>query len=252
MDRQGAKQPAEGLSRDGGGPGAESRAILSDHDLFRGLSSAELDRILMLSRIEVFRPRQTIFLKGSAGRGLLAVLQGRVQIRALGPDGRELILNVIERGEVFGEIALLDGRERSADAVAMTRCRLLVIDRRDFVPFLRANPDTTLNLMTILCDRLRRTTEQVEDLMFLNLPSRLAKTLLAQVRDRREPAPGRIVIDLSQRMLANFIGFSRESVNKQLAQWQREGVVALAEGRIEILDAATLERCADGLRADPR
>lgn len=238
--------------RGGAGPGErkgsalDSRTVLRDHDLFRGLSSTEFERVLALSRIETYRPRQTIFLKGSEGRGLMAVLQGRVQIRAPGADGREIILNLIGEGGVFGEMALLDGRERSADAVAMTRCKLLVIDRRDFVLFLRQHPEVTLRLMAILCGRLRRTTEQVEDMMFLDLPSRLAKTLLNLAKGS---SGARYEINLSQRTLGNVIGFSRESVNKQLAQWQRDELVALADGRIAILDAAALERYAPG--SDP-
>ncbi len=226
---------------------AESRSSLAAHDLFRNFPPAELDRVLALSRVEVYRARQPIFLKGSEGRGLLAVLQGRVQISAPGSDGREIILNMIGEGGVFGEIALLDGRERSADAVAMTRCRLLVIERRDFVPFLRQNPDTTLSLMTILCDKLRRTTEQVEDLMFLDLASRLAKSLLHLSKGDVDAVGGRRPeIGLSQRTLGNVIGFSRESVNKQLAQWQKDGIVQLTDGRIAVVDAAALQRHAEG------
>src|SRR4051812_44908653 len=116
------------------GAAKDFRHILESNGLFGGLSAAELDRILGFARIESFRARDTIFLKGAPGRGLLAVLEGRVQIRAPGLDGREVTLNIIEAGEVFGEIALLDGRDRSADAVAMTDCKLLVIDRREFVP----------------------------------------------------------------------------------------------------------------------
>jgi CRP/FNR family cyclic AMP-dependent transcriptional regulator len=249
VERRDGTRPG-GVAR-GDGATTDSRTILAGHDLFRSLSPTELDRVLALARVETYRPRETIFLKGSEGRGLLAVLQGRVQIRSPGIDGREIILNLIEPGGVFGEIALLDGRERSADAVAMTRCKLLVIERRDFVPFLRQNPEATLSLMTILCDKLRRTTEQVEDIMFLDLPSRLAKSLLSLSKGDAGAGGGkRAEIDLSQRTLGNVIGFTRESVNKQLAQWQKDGIVALADGRIAILDAAALERYAAGTGLD--
>src|SRR5436190_14742763 len=150
------------------------RRILESHGLFGRLDREEIDRILAFARIETFRARQVIFRKGAPGRGLMAVLAGQVQIRSPGGDGRDAIINTIEEGEVFGEMALLDGGDRSADAVAAADCRLLVIDRRDFLPFLERNPGVAIRLMAILSDRIRRTTEQLEDLLFLDLASRLA------------------------------------------------------------------------------
>jgi CRP/FNR family transcriptional regulator, cyclic AMP receptor protein len=222
------------------------RQILESHRLFGGLSAAEIDKMLGFARTEAYRARETIFLKGSPGRGLLAVLKGRVQIRAPGADGREVTLNIVDEGEVFGEIALLDGRERSADAIAMTDCSLLVIDRRDFVPFLKENAEIALRLMAVLCDRLRRTTEQVEDLLFLNLSSRLAKTLLRLAADGDRQTEGLTLRHkLSQREIANLVGFSRESVNKQLAAWQKDRLVTVVEGTITIRDEDGLQEIAD-------
>jgi CRP/FNR family transcriptional regulator, cyclic AMP receptor protein len=222
------------------------RQILESHRLFGGLSAAEIDKMLGFARTDAYRARETIFLKGSPGRGLLAVLKGRVQIRAPGADGREVTLNIVDEGEVFGEIALLDGRERSADAIAMTDCSLLVIDRRDFVPFLKENAEIALRLMAVLCDRLRRTTEQVEDLLFLNLSSRLAKTLLRLAADGDRQTEGLTLRHkLSQREIANLVGFSRESVNKQLAAWQKDRLVTVVEGTITIRDEDGLQEIAD-------
>src|SRR5262249_62190316 len=108
----------------------------------------------------------------------MAVMSGSVRISVAADNGHEVVLNIIKPGQVFGEIALLDGRARTADAVAITDCELMVIDRRDFIPFLHHEPDVTLKLIEILCARLRRTTAQLEDLMNLSLPARLAKGLL--------------------------------------------------------------------------
>lgn len=222
--------------------------LLKGHDLFGKLGTAELESILSFARVETYAAKETIFLKGSPGRGMMAVLEGRVQMQAPSADGRTAVLNVMEAGEIFGEIALLDGRDRSADAVAMTACRLLVIDRREFIPFLRQNADVALRLMAILCERLRRTTEQVEDLLFLNLHTRLAKKLLSLAAELGEPAPDgrRTTPALSQRELAAMVGFTRESVNKQLSQWQRDGVIEARNGRIALLDEARLRGFAEG------
>ncbi|MBV9523838.1 MAG: Crp/Fnr family transcriptional regulator, partial [Alphaproteobacteria bacterium] len=139
-----------------------------------------------------------------------------MRISAPAPDGREIVLNTIREGEIFGEIALLDGKERTADATAQGACELLVIDRRSFVPFLRKNPEVSLRLIAVLCERLRRTTEQVEDMLFRDLPSRLAKKLieLAAAGGERDAAGRRIATRLSQRLLGTMIGMSRESINK--------------------------------------
>jgi len=212
---------------------AALRQILERHSLFGSLTPDELDQLLAHARLQTFRPRQEIFRKGAPGLGLLAVMKGKVRISSIGPDGNEAFLTIIDEGEVFGEIALLDGGERSADATAMTACELLAIDRRDFVPFVRANPEVALRLMSVLCKRLRRTTELVEDMIFLDAPQRLAKKLL-------QLAGGGTTINLSQRELGAMIGLSRESINKQLGHWQQEGLVKLGEGGIALVDLEAL------------
>jgi CRP/FNR family transcriptional regulator, cyclic AMP receptor protein len=226
----------------GGYSAAAKRQVLADHFLFGELTPAERDTLLAYARVERYPAGRTIFLKGSPGRGMMAVLKGRVRISASSPEGREIVLNTIEEGEVFGEIALLDGNERSADATAAADCDLLVIDRRDFVPFIESHPGLALRLIAVLCQRLRRTTQQVEDVLFLDLPSRLAKKLLdlAATRANRTPEGLRFDGKLSQRELGNMIGLTRESVNKQLAQWQQEGVIAVEKGIITVLDEEEL------------
>jgi len=216
---------------------AAMRQILERHNLFGSLTAGEIAQLLAHARVETFRARQPIFLKGAPGLGLLAVLKGKVRISSVGPDGNQVVLNVIEEGQVFGEIALLDGKDRTADAVAMVECELLAIDRRDFVPFVRANPEVALRLLSVVCERLRRTTEQVEDMIFLDAPQRLAKKLLQLVEAQAKP-----VLTLSQRELGNMIGLSRESINKQLKAWEQDGMLRIEQGTITVLDADALRR----------
>lgn len=221
---------------------ALTRQMMLRHSLFSALRANELDQLLAHARLGAYRARQEIFHKGSPGLGMLAVLKGNVRISSIGPDGDQVILNLIGEGEIFGEIALLDGKERTADAVAATDCELLLIDRRDFVPLLSANPDLTTRLLSVLCDRLRRTTEQVEDMIFLDAGTRLAKRLLRlgeQHRERNKTA-GRMIVLASQRELGTMIGLSRESINKQLAAWHREGIIKIEEGAIVIVDELAL------------
>jgi CRP/FNR family cyclic AMP-dependent transcriptional regulator len=237
----------QSASRPPGGGAVDRRTILRNHALFAHLTSGEVDQLLAHARVAHYRHGEVIFHKASPGTGMMAVLAGQVRISAPSPDGREIVLNMINAGEVFGEIALLDGKDRTADAVAQTDCELLVIERRSFVPFLTSNPEVALRLLAVLCDRLRRTTEQVEDMLFRDLPSRLAKKLLslAATSDERTPGGARIATRLSQRELGTMVGMSRESVNKQLRHWQLDGIVASEQGCILLMDERALQNLAE-------
>ena len=176
----------------------------------------------------------------------MGVLAGSVKISVASADGRDVVLNIINEGEIFGEIALLDGHPRTADATAMSDCELIVIERRDFLEFLRSEPDVTLKFIEILCARLRRTSEQVQDVTFLNLPTRLAKALLRLTAEIESSAPKRKVA-ITQRELSQIIGRSRESTNKQLGAWAKQGWIRLERGGVSVLQSDKLAKvAADG------
>jgi CRP/FNR family transcriptional regulator, cyclic AMP receptor protein len=204
--------------------------------LFRELGREVQERIGAYATTRHVERGATIFMKGDPGTCLFAVYSGTVEISVPSVDGRNAVVNLIKEGEIFGEIALLDGRPRTADAVAFVDCTLMVIDRREFLPLLREQPDIALKLLEILCARVRRTTEQVEELMFLNLRDRLAKTLL-RLSDAASP-PGRLAI--TQRELSEIAGLSREEVNKQLQVWSKDALVRLERGGIVVLKRAAL------------
>jgi CRP/FNR family cyclic AMP-dependent transcriptional regulator len=139
---------------------------------------------------------------------------------------------------------VLDGEERSADATAMTDCELLVLNRRDFLPVLEDHADLCMILLRLLCRRLRQTTEQVEDVMFLHLESRVAKALLQLVESvglRGLHSPS-VELHVSQRDLGNMAGGSRESVNKIFQNWHRWGLIDLSKGSIMIRNVEAIER----------
>ena len=166
-------------------------------------------------------------------------------------DGRDIVLTIMHEGDIFGEIALLDGHPRTADATAMTDCELMVIERRDFIPFLRSQPDLAIQIIEILCSRLRRTTEQVQDVTFLNLPSRLAKTLLRLTADTESPGAAPKVA-ITQREISQIIGRSRESTNKQLRIWAKHGLIRLERGAVVVLHRDRLAKvAAQGSWTDP-
>lgn len=223
---------------------AEKRELFQGNFLLGRLNSQEIDALLAYTRVERYRAGREIFSKDSPGDSMMAVLKGRVKISSLSPEGKEIVLNIISPGEIFGEIALLDGKERTADATAMDDCELLVLSRRDFLPFLERHADICLLLLSVLCERLRRTSEQLEDVTFRHLQSRLAKTLLRLGRSAGAPKGRALRIDLklSQRDLANIVGATRESINKHLQLLQRSGVIGHDGGAIVIKDVAALER----------
>ena len=217
----------------------DKRAVFVGHPLFGSLPASDVERLVAYARVERFRRGGAIFHKGDEGTGLMAVLAGQVKISVPSVDGKEAVLNVIQAGSVFGEIALLDGRPRTADAVAMTDCDLLVLDRREFVPMLRDHPELALRLLELLCARLRRTSEQVEDMLFLDLAARLAKSLLRLSRDLKSTT-----ISITQKDLGQMVGLSRESTNKQLRAWERRGWVKLVKGGVALTDVEALSEIA--------
>jgi CRP-like cAMP-binding protein len=226
------------------GPAADRLALLRSHVLFRELPAPAIERLGSFMKTRKVTRGAMIFAKGDPGTGLMGVLNGSVKISVPSVDGRDVVLNVIHEGEIFGEIALLDGQPRTADATAMSDCELIVIERRDFVEFLRNQPDITLKFIEILCARLRRTSEQVQDVTFLNLPTRLAKALLRLTTEAETSSRGHKVA-ITQREVSQIIGRSRESTNKQLRAWTKLGWVRLERGGITVLAPDKLAKIAE-------
>jgi CRP/FNR family cyclic AMP-dependent transcriptional regulator len=221
----------------------EKRRLFERHFLLGQLSSQEIDALIAHSRVARYPAGREIFAKGSPGQSMMAVLRGIVKISSPSPAGKEIVLNLINPGEIFGEIAVIDGEARTADAVALTDCELLVLDRRDVMPILERHAEICMTLLKILCQRLRHTSEQVEDVLFRHLESRIAKALLQLTAGGgAEPRGLSADLRLSQRELGNLVGGSRESVNKHLQSWHRAGLIRLARGSIVIRDPAAIER----------
>jgi CRP-like cAMP-binding protein len=227
----------------------DRRQLLAGNRLFRHLGEGELDELVTYAKVQRYRQNQTIYHKGDTGISLMAVLSGRVKISSVSADGKEAILNIIDAGTVFGEISFLDGKDRSADVTAMQDTELMVLDRRDFIPFLEKHPQITVGLIEVLCERLRRTNEMLEDSAFLTLPTRLAKRLvwLMDEYGQETESGTRIELKLSQRELGGLVGLSRENINRQLRAWHKEGLIALDGGYITVLDVDTVEDIADYL-----
>src|SRR6202158_6542619 len=189
-------------------------SLLRNHPLFRDLPSTVIEHLGSYMKTRKVARGATIFAKGDPGSGLMGVLSGMVKVSVASAEGKDIVLNIFHEGEIFGEIALLDGRPRTADATAMSDCELMVIERRDFLDLVRSQPEIALKLMEVLCARLRHTSEQVEDVLFLDLPGRLAKILLQLTETAKLSQARRVAI--TPREIGQMIGMSRESTNKQL------------------------------------
>jgi len=219
-----------------------ARSILSSHFLLGALEPGVLDDLLGYGRFRTFARGEVIFRKGDPGDSLLAVIFGKIRISTLSADGQEIVLNVLGPGDVFGEIAFLDGKARTAEASALEDTGLLVLERSGFFPFVTANPEVAMRLLEVLCERLRWVSDNYEDVIFLDLPARLAKRVLRLAERFGTPGEGgtRVAFRLSQQELGHMTGVTREAVNKVLRTWEEQGIVSIERASLTVRAAERL------------
>lgn len=224
------------------------RELLADSvHLFAGLDDAALDILLALCRQTSVKARGVVCREGEPGDALFIVISGKLKVTAQSGDGKELILAILEDGETFSEMSLLDGQPRSASVTAVQDTQLLVIKRPDFLAYLEQHPRVSITLLVILSSRLREMDSMMGDMRFLDVRSRLAKMLSRlAMKHGRTAGNGSIRIDLklSQEDLGNLICATRESINKQLRIWEDAGVLELCRGSLTIHHMTVLQAAA--------
>lgn len=222
--------------------------VLARAPLFAGLPDAELERLAGLLRARNYARGEVIFLEGDAGTALCLIAEGRVRIQLTGADGREVVLNVYGPGEIFGELALLDGEPRSADAVAQEPARVFWLQREAFVAFLESHPRAAIAMLASLSRRIRHTTRVVQDATFRDVPARLARVLLdLATRDGQTVEYGvRIGARVTQGEMAAMVGASRETVNRALRSFEQRGLIRWDASRLVITRPEQLRARADG------
>jgi CRP/FNR family transcriptional regulator, cyclic AMP receptor protein len=222
----------------------DGHRLLMECPLFKPLAEDLRYQLAARARRVRCRAGEVIFDMGSEGQSMMAVLAGTVRISIPSPQGKQIVLADLPAGEIFGEIALLDGRGRSADATALTNCDLMAVSRRDVLPILKQHPDICLTLLEVVCRRLRDADERMADILFFNAPVRLAKILLRGAAARRHAENGDcgLKVAFSQRELGNMAGVRRERINHCLREWQRRGMIRLQDGWIFILKPSLLEQ----------
>jgi CRP-like cAMP-binding protein len=220
------------------------KIMLQRSPLFRGLSPQALERIAELAVQRSYRAGEVVFSQGDPGDALYAVVTGKVRISAGAADGREIFLNIMEPGDTFGEIALLDGGTRTASATAMIPSDLVSIRREHFVGVLEREPKVALELLRLCGARLRWTSGLVEDAALLDAPARLAKRLLSLGELHGQRTGKGITLRISQEELASFLGVSRQVVNQYLQGWKGHGWVDLGRGSVTVRNEAALKSAA--------
>ena len=217
-----------------------ARTIIERNSLFRGLPGSALDRIAALATRRTYKPESVVFMRGDPGDALYGVVTGRVRISASATGGKEVFLNIMEPGDAFGEIALLDGHPRTAAATTLAPTELMVITRDQFIALLQKEPKLAVHLIELLCKRVRWTSQAMEDSSLLDAPARLAKRLLSLASSHGCASAAGPQLRISQEQLAQFLGLSRQIVNKHLQTWKRKNWITLGRGSITIANERAL------------
>jgi len=216
------------------GKQSEFAVMLSLNPLFSDLGPDALKRIAALCHTQQLGQDEVLFQKGDVGEALYGIRRGQIRIETGASDGARLTLNFQGSGDVFGEIAVLDGQSRTADAIAAEATELFVLRRGDFLSYLEREPKVAIKLIELLCQRVRVASERLEESVLQPLPVRMARRLCTLAEDFGSE------VRISQEQLGVYVGAARESVNRQLQQWRRDGILELKRGRIELLNMKRL------------
>ena len=220
----------------------DRRELLGSVSIFASLGEKEMDTLLQATTMKKMKPKDVLCRKGDPGNQLYGILSGSLKVTATGADGKEVMFGLMGAGEIIGEIALLDGEERSATVTAVKGTELLTLHRRELIPFLESHPRAAISLAGVLASRVRQLSDRAEDRQTMPLPGRIAKRLLSlsQEYGKRPIVGGPVEVRMPQQDLADLVGTTRESVNKQLRAWEEDGILELGRGRVVIKQPESL------------
>lgn len=209
--------------------------------LFQGVSEDARKLILTSALPLTLKKGQRLFERGDPGGTMYVVTQGLIEISIVSTNGRKISLNLISTGNCFGEVNMIDNRNRTASAVALEPTSLQPIGRNTFFAAARLSPELAITIAEILCERVRWVSDAVEDYALLSLDRRLARRLLL-LHDQFSRSDG--AIEIAQSDLADFAGATRESTNKILMNWKSLGLISLGRRAIHLIDKEKLDRIA--------
>jgi CRP/FNR family transcriptional regulator, cyclic AMP receptor protein len=211
--------------------------LLASVEMFAKLTSSELDQLTESAEVRDLRRGDTLFAEGEDSNHLYVVVEGRLAIAKRSADNRESVIALMERGDLFGEMAMFDGRGRSAEARALEPSEVIVIPFAAVRDVFESRPELLWSVTELLTSRLRHLDEALADTMFLDVTGRTAKRLLDLAGGADE-----FSLPITQEELAGMVGASRERVNKAIASFIRLGWIEQHERRYRILDREQLER----------
>jgi CRP/FNR family cyclic AMP-dependent transcriptional regulator len=212
---------------------------LTGVEMFASLEPEVRHRVIAAAVPRTYRKGQLLFVENDPGESLIVLRRGAVAVFRTSASGERAVLNVVRPPEVLGEVSLLDGAARSASAEAIEDCAALALSRQAFIELVHVNPRILDAVMRSLGQLIRRLTEQNADHVFLDLPGRVAKTLVRLAGDN--PAP-MVTIELNQSQLAEMAGGSRQSVNQAIGSFAARGWLRTEGRRIVVIDLTALRR----------
>lgn len=212
--------------------------VLSDVPIFAALTEGEREELASRMRVRHFARDEVVFHREDPSGHFFAIVAGTVKLAVEDDSGREVCIAILRGGDVFGELELFDDLPRSVTVTAITETQVLALARNDFFEVLEHHPRAARVMLTLLARTIRDTSRRIEDLVFLDLPSRVAKSLL----DLRSAHGANGEIHLTQDDIAAFVGATRASVNRVLADLEQQGIVEIGRRHIAITDLAKLQR----------
>lgn len=218
--------------------------FLATVPIFSSLDFEDLDPLAGKLRRRGYQRGEVVFHQEDPADRMYIIVEGSIRISITSEDGREKDLAVLQPGDCFGEMALLDGSNRSATATAVDATQTLALYREDFMEFLQEHPQVVAQTTSLLTSRLRSVNQMLGDMAFLDVPTRLAKQLLelADAQANEAGPSGPIEVPMGQDQLARLVGASRETISRALNSYRRLGILSTSHRRITINDRDALER----------
>jgi CRP-like cAMP-binding protein len=218
--------------------------FLKNIRLFDGISPSDMQEMEKITRMEEVKKRQPLYLTGDPSRNVYLLKRGRVKIANTAPSGKEVTFDILEPGEVFGELDVLEDAPRSTSAEALDDALICVIPRKDFDQYLAMHPTVMFKLTKLIGLRLKKIQSRIEDLIFRDVPARLAHLLseLIKTEGVADKQGIRLKVKLTHQEMANLIGCSRETVSTTMGQFRDDGLIQMDGRTITIVNEKGLSK----------